>query len=154
MKGKNIKVAAFQFHGSGNLENNLLTLERGIKEAAQQNIRLLLTQECALCGYPPVETASVNSIPFDLINNSILKIKELAVENNMYIALGTIHRARNNNFNTIELITPDHEKLPFYGKRALWGWDAQKFIPGDNPGIYWIDGFKIGIRICRACGYS
>ncbi len=148
MKGKNVKVAAFQFHGSGNLENNLLALERGIKEAAKQKVRVFLTQECALCGYPPVETASVNSIPFDLLNEAISKIKKLAVENNMYIALGTIRRAGNSNVNANELITPDHEELPFYGKRALWGWDAQNFVPGDNPGIYSIDGFKIGVRIC------
>lgn len=148
MEGENIKVAAFQFHGSGNIKNNLLSIERGIKEAAKQNVRLLITQECALCGYPPVEVDSVNSIDFDLIHESISKIKQIAIDNNMYIALGTVQCNQNNYFNSIEIITPSNEELPSYNKRALWGWDARNFIPGDSLGVYGIDGFKIGIRIC------
>ncbi|HYH05318.1 MAG TPA: carbon-nitrogen hydrolase family protein [Bacillota bacterium] len=148
METESIKVAAFQFQGSGNIANNLLAIERGITEAARQKVRLLITQECALCGYPPVETESVDLIDFDSVNRAIAKIKQLAKTNNMYIALGTIKRSENNYLNSIEFITPDDEQLLSYSKRALWGWDVQNYVPGNHPGIYVIDGFKIGIRIC------
>lgn len=149
MELEKIKVAAFQFHGSGNIEDNFFSLERGIIKAAKQNVRLLITQECALCGYPPVELDKTNSINFDIINESLLSFKKMAIEKNMYIALGTINFFNNKYFNSVELISPNQKKLIPYSKRALWGWDTQNFIPGDNNrGIYQIDGFKIGIRIC------
>lgn len=148
MVEQGIKVAAFQFRGSGDIAENLSAIERGIKQAAKEDVRLLITQECAICGYPPVEVEGVAAIRFDLIHESILKIKKLARENNMYIALGTVKQARNKLLNGIELITPNDEEQPCYGKRALWGWDVQNFVPGDNSGVYEIDGFKIGIRIC------
>ena len=44
------------------IENNLASVKRGIARAANENVRLLLTQECALCGYPPVETSSLHAI--------------------------------------------------------------------------------------------
>jgi predicted amidohydrolase len=75
MEGENIKVAAFQFSGSGFIENNYHALERGIKEAARQNVRLLITQECALCGYPPIEVDSVNSINFNIINELCYEVR-------------------------------------------------------------------------------
>ncbi len=45
---ESMKLAAFQFRGSGNIEENLLAIQRGILKASEQNVRFLLTQECAL----------------------------------------------------------------------------------------------------------
>ena len=143
-----MKVSAFQFRGSGSIQENLLALERGIEAAARANTRLLLTQECALCGYPPVETSEVSKIDFEELDYTTAQVRELAHKNALYIALGTIQRDKDQYFNSVELITPDGTKLPTYHKRALWGWDAENFVPGHNSGIYTIDNMKVGIRIC------
>ena len=36
-----MKVAVFQFHGSGDVKENLLAIERGIEKASQENVRFL-----------------------------------------------------------------------------------------------------------------
>jgi predicted amidohydrolase len=57
-----LKVGALQFAAGESIESNLAAIKRGIKRAGAENVRLLLTQECALCGYPPVEVPSVQAI--------------------------------------------------------------------------------------------
>lgn len=143
-----MKVAAFQFFGSDDVKENLVAIERGIEKASKENVSLLITQECALCGYPPVETDRISSIDFEMVANAIERIKELAVKNNMYVGLGTILPDNGKYFNSIALVSPRQENLASYSKRALWGWDAENFTQGISNGIYTIDVLKIGIRIC------
>ena len=76
-----MKVSAFQFRGSGSIKENLLALGRGIEAAARANTRLLLTQECALCGYPPVETGEVSKIDFEELDSATAQVRELAHKN-------------------------------------------------------------------------
>jgi predicted amidohydrolase len=59
---KKLKIGAFQFAASESIENNLAAIRRGIARAANESVRLLLTQECALCGYPPIEVSSIHAI--------------------------------------------------------------------------------------------
>jgi omega-amidase len=143
-----VKISAFQFRGSDNIKENLLALERGIEAATRVNTRLLLTQECALCGYPPVEVSEISKLDFDELDSATARIGELARKYTLYIALGTIQRIQDQYFNSVELIAPDGKKLLPYHKRALWGWDAENFAPGQSSGIYTIDNMKVGIRIC------
>ena len=145
---KIMRVAAFQFKGSANIEHNLLAIKRGIAAAAKQKVRVLITQECALCGYPPIETEKVAKIDFDQVNKATAEITRLATNHHMYIGLGTIVPAKEAYFNSIVLISPDHDKQPAYHKRALWGWDRENFRPGHARGVYTIDKVKVGLRIC------
>jgi len=143
-----MKIGAFQFHGSDDIGENLRAIERGIKKSSKENVRLFMTQECAICGYPPIERDKVSSIDFETVANAVGRIKELAVENNMYIGLGTIIPENGKYFNSIALISPNQENPASYSKKALWGWDAENFTRGISSGIYTIDELKIGIRIC------
>ncbi len=143
-----MKIAAFQFRGSDNLQQNLRAITRGIEQAARENVRLLLTQECALCGYPPIETPTPAQIDFEELAAATAIIQELALRHGLYIALGTIQPSGEHYFNSIELIAPDGPPVPPYHKRALWGWDAENFIPGHTAGVYTFDELRIGIRIC------
>lgn len=38
--------------------------------------------------------------------------------------------------------------MGYYDKMALWGWDMDNFVRGTKPGIFEIDGIKVGFRIC------
>ncbi len=143
-----MKLAAFQFRGSDNIRENLLALEHGIAEAARENVEFLFTQECALCGYPPIETREIARIDFEELESATSEIRKLAQESSLYVGLGTIHRIEDKYFNAVEVITPNGEKLAPYYKRALWGWDAENFIRGQDSGVYTIEGVRIGIRIC------
>jgi omega-amidase len=145
---RKLKIGAFQFAAYASIENNLAAIKRGISRAADENVRLLLTQECALCGYPPVEVPSVQAIDKICQFEAYQEISELAKKHKMYIALGMITFDEPDTYNSIWLIHPDGRNLKPYRKRALWGWDKDNFQPGNETGIYNIDGIEVGVRIC------
>jgi omega-amidase len=143
-----MKIAALQFKGSDRIEENFLAIQRGILQAAEQDVRLLVTQECALCGYPPVEVENVSQINFQQLAEATEQIAQLAVKHQMYIGLGTILPESDPRTNSVVLLSPDPERPRSYHKRALWGWDRENFYSGNEQGIYTIDQVKLGFRIC------
>ena len=141
-------IGVFQFPGSHDITDNHEAIKRAITSAAQKGVRLLVFQECATCGYPPVETLAVDKINYEFLSSYLLEIKQLAKKHDMYIALGTIRKDDSRYYNSIQLINPKGEIAGNYDKRALWGWDLDNFTPGEVPGIYQIDGIQVGFRIC------
>jgi predicted amidohydrolase len=142
-----MKIAAFQFKVSENIETNFDKLVSAINLAASENADFLLTQECALTGFPPVERKNIASIDFGELSKYETELFVLASKNNLSIALGTIESANNSYFNTIK-ISHKNKSLCAYKKKALWGWDSDNFNPGFDKGIFEIDNIKIGVRIC------
>ncbi|MBN4050927.1 MAG: hypothetical protein COA82_13350 [Alkaliphilus sp.] len=47
MSSRNLKIGAFQFAPIEDTYKNVETIKRGIELAANDNVRLLFTQECA-----------------------------------------------------------------------------------------------------------
>ena len=147
MKGY-MRIATFQFEGSGNLDRNFDAIMRAIELASKKEARVLLTQECALCGYPPIETASVDAIDFADIDEKISVLKKESLKRDMFLAIGTITKQGNTYQNSVVILSPEKEEAVVYSKRAMWGWDLESFIPGTNKGIFEVDNIKIGVRIC------
>jgi len=146
-----MRIGVFQFSASDNLSQNHTKIINAIEQAAKKKVRLLVFQECATCGYPPVERQNVESIDFKALQNNIDEIATLAIKHDMYIAIGTVIRQDGRFFNSIQLINPKGKTLGIYNKRALWGWDTamlSNFERGRNKGIFLVDGIKVGFRIC------
>jgi len=143
-----MKIGVFQFSASYNISDNHEAIKRGIIMASKDKVRLLVFQECATCGYPPIETPAIEKINFEILDSYLMEIKKLATEYDMYIALGTIRRHNSNHYNSIQLISPNGELIGNYDKRALWGWDLDNYKQGETLGIFQIDDVKIGFRIC------
>lgn len=143
-----MKIGVYQFRGSADLTANHDAIKRAIHSAFHHKVRLLAFQECATCGYPPVETPSVDRIDYGLLDSHLLEIQQLAKSCDLYIALGTIRVQDSKRYNTILLIGPDGHLLGHYDKRALWGWDTNSFVPGQSIGLFDIDSIKIGFHIC------
>lgn len=143
-----MKVAAFQFSASASISDNHKAIKRAIEKAAHNKVRLLVFQECATCGYPPVEIEAIEKINFEILSSYLEEIKDLANRYNMYIALGTIRKENGKYYNSIQLINPRGQLIGTYDKRALWGWDMENFAPGQGLGVFKIDNIKVGFRIC------
>lgn len=143
-----MRVGVFQFSPSADIHKNLEIIAGAIAEAAEQQVRLLVFQECALCGYPPVEIESVMSIDFAAADECLAEVGVLAHKHGMYIALGNIRRQAEVYYNSMQLIGPDGAIVGHYDKRALWGWDLDNFTQGTTAGVFEIDGIKVGFRIC------
>ena len=143
-----MRIGVFQFSSQEDIESNHKKIINAITSAYSQNVRLLVFQECATCGYPPIETPSIHKIDFETLSTQMQEIKQLAKKYNMYIALGTIREQESRYYNSIQLINPAGEIMGAYDKRALWGWDLENFTRGSALGVYEIDGVKVGFRIC------
>lgn len=144
-----MKIAGFQFKISQDVYLNYEKIESAAIEASSKDTRLLITQECALTGYPPIEIESIKNIDFNIVSECTKKLEKLSSQLKLYIALGTIRPVGDKYLNSMILISPNNDHQS-YDKRALWGYDKNNFIPpkNKNDGIWLIDGIKIGIRIC------
>lgn len=144
-----LTVGAFQFAGSGSVTRNLAALERGIEAAAARRVRLLATQECALCGYPPVELDSPKSVDRRAQAFAVERVAQLAKRHGMFIALGMMTFGRDGVRNSVRLVSPEGRLRTPYHKRALYGWDEDNFTSGRDPGrVHRVDGIRVGLRIC------
>ena len=145
---KFVKFALLQFSVSNNPSDNYEKIKKAICEAKENDAQVLVTQECALSGYPPIEIGSISDIDFDHQEKAFNQIVELAKEKQIYVFLGHIRRSDVKAANSIAIIKPSGEVL-FYDKRALWGWDADNFlVDSDFNGIIEVQGIKIGVRVC------
>lgn len=143
-----LTVGSFQFAASNDVSDNLAALERGIKQASSQGIRLLLTQECGVCGYPPVERDSAASVDQRTQLEALEQVSRLAKKYNMFVVVGLIMAQGPEFLNSMYLVRPDDISGQVYHKRTLWGWDTQNLVPGHARGVYEVDGIRVGMRIC------
>jgi len=144
-----IKIGAYQFPMSGDIERNLEHIKTGIACAVKQDVRLLAFPECALTGYPPQDMKSTADIDFDKVEKSITQLQALAVKHDLYLIIGTIERRQGKCYNSAVILSPNGENIAPYRKRALWGWDLQSFERGaDASGVFSADGYRVGVRIC------
>lgn len=142
-----MKIGAYSFGVTGDIARNFCAMEHAVALAAGQGVRLLAFPECALTGYPPLKT-TVTAIDFSQVEHSLNALAALAVKHDIYLLAGSARRTDVGIHNAAFLFGPDGREHMPYGKRALWGWDRENFIPDKTPGVYEIDGYKIGVRIC------
>ena len=142
-----MRIGLYQFASSSRISDNMIHICRAVNGAAAQSVRLLVFHECALCGYPPLETA-VNEIHAEEVEEALRQIEDLARQNRMFIAVGTVRFDGEKRWNTMAVIGEDGKLAGFYDKKALWGWDEDHFVRGDRPGVFEVDHIKIGFRIC------
>ena len=142
-----MRIGAYQFAVTGNIESNYAHIKAGIEKAFQSGVRLLLFPECAVTGYPPHCVASSADVDFDQVLRVHHKIQAFSEQFQMYIVAGTIVKESEKYYNSAVVFCPDG-KREVYSKRALWGWDRDNFSQGRQAGVFHADSFTIRIRPC------
>jgi predicted amidohydrolase len=143
-----MRFALLQFPVRHNPLENYERIKQAIYEAKENNALVLLTQECALSGYPPIEVETVSDIDFEKQDAAFNEIVDLVKCQQVYLFLGLIRKCGNKFANSIAIIEPSGD-VKYYDKRALWGWDADNFIAeSETDGIVEINGLSIGVRVC------
>ncbi|MBO4927238.1 MAG: carbon-nitrogen hydrolase family protein [Clostridiales bacterium] len=161
-----MKIASYQFPISGDVPGNCARILKAVEKAAAAGVRLLVCPECAITGYPPRDVASSRNVDFDAVMRAHTAIAQAAWNNHIYVIVGTIvkeecavedksllmgglakPRIEEVFYNTALLFTPDGQ-VDRYSKRALWGWDKDNFSVGQELGIFRIDDYLVGVRIC------
>lgn len=144
-----MKIGAYQFSVTNSIPLNMKHIQKAILQAAKQNVKLLVFPECALTGYPPRDIDSSASVNFDQLAAAYGNLQEIAGKTGISLILGTILKDKDEEqFYNTALVFLHNRKRYFYYKKALWGWDRDNFSLKNSTGIFGIDNWRIGIRIC------
>lgn len=142
-----MKIGAYQFAVTSEIKENLENIKKAILSAAEKGIKLLIFPECALTGYPPYDIPNSSCVDFDSLALAYKQLQELVNDSDIAVIAGAIHKENLRYYNSAIIFRPFCEK-EFYYKRALWGYDKDNFAPGNESGIFKLEDWNIGIRIC------
>ena len=153
-----MKIAIAQLNPTiGDITNNAQQIITAAKNAANQNIRLLLTPELSLCGYPPRDLLLYPGF----VELMSLEIKAIATQlpKNIAVLIGTVEtnpqatsKGQKPLYNSMVLIKGGEIKQVFH-KRLLPTYDVfdedRYFEPGYEANYFTLDQTKIGVSICE-----
>ncbi|AFZ57172.1 NAD+ synthase [Anabaena cylindrica FACHB-243] len=153
-----MKIAIAQFNPIiGDLSGNAKQILEVAENAGSLGVRLLLTPELSLCGYPPRDL---------LLNPSFVEAMDITLQQlaqdlpaNLAVLVGTgvknseAHVTGGKNlFNSIALLEAGTVKQYFH-KRLLPTYDVfdenRYFEPGFKPSYFNLDDINIGVTICE-----
>ena len=153
-----MKIAIAQINPIiGDLPGNAQKILEMSQKAASENVRLLLTPELSICGYPPRDLL-VNPSFIEAIDNTLQKLAE-DLPANLAVLVGTVVKnsqahisGGKNLFNSTALL--ENGKIQqFFHKRLLPTYDVfdekRYFEPGLEANYFILDHLKIGVTICE-----
>ncbi len=153
-----MKIALAQLDPTiGDLSGNAQQILEAANRAAEAGVRLLLTPELCLCGYPPRDLLLDPSF----IADCQIALAQLAVElpTDLMVLVGTVtpnSQAEQEGgkplFNSTALLERGQVQQRFH-KRLLPTYDVfdedRYFEPGKQASFFTVDGLKIGVTICE-----
>jgi NAD+ synthase (glutamine-hydrolysing) len=153
-----MKIGLAQLNSTiGDIKNNAQQILKAAQQAASEGVKLLLTPELSLCGYPPRDLL-LNS---DFIDRMEQTLQQLALDlpPDVYVLVGlatpnpsfTLTGSKPL-FNSIALLAAGKVQNIFH-KRLLPTYDVfdenRYFTPGTEANFFTIDGIKIGVTVCE-----
>ena len=153
-----MKIAIAQLNPTiGDITNNARQIIIAAKDAAKQNVRLLLTPELSLCGYPPKDLL----LSPDFVKSMSNELKAIANEipDNIAVLVGTVEtnpqavsKGQKPLYNSMALLD-DREVKQIFHKRLLPTYDVfdedRYFEPGYEANYFTLEQLKIGVSICE-----
>jgi NAD+ synthase (glutamine-hydrolysing) len=153
-----MKIGLAQLNSTiGDLKNNAQKILETAQQATIEGIKLLLTPELSLCGYPPRDLL-LNSNFIDRMEQTLQKLA-LDLPPDIYVLVGLATpnpdlaiAGGKPLFNSIALLSAGKVQNIFH-KRLLPTYDVfdenRYFTPGTEPNFFSIDGIKIGVTVCE-----
>jgi NAD+ synthase (glutamine-hydrolysing) len=153
-----MKIGLAQLNSTiGDLKTNAQQILKTSQQAAAEGIKLLLTPELSICGYPPRDLL-LNSNFIDRMEQTL---QQLAIDlpPDIYVLVGLATPNPNFTaaggkplFNSIALLAAGKIQNVFH-KRLLPTYDVfdenRYFTPGTEANFFTIDGIKIGVTVCE-----
>ena len=153
-----MKIAIAQLNPTiGDITNNAQQIITAAENAAKENVRLLLTPELSLCGYPPRDLLLFPSF----VESMSQELKAIAskLPESIAVLIGTVetnpHTASKGQkplYNSMALLDGGEIKQIFH-KRLLPTYDVfdedRYFEPGYEANYFTLDSIKVGVSICE-----
>ncbi|MEL6437848.1 MAG: NAD+ synthase [Cyanobacteria bacterium J06621_8] len=153
-----MKIAIAQLNPTiGNLKHNAQQILDAAQDAAQQDVRLLLTPELSLCGYPPRDLLLYPGFVESM--NQELQAIATQLPSNIAALVGTVKinpyaetKGQKPLYNAMALLDGGEVKQIFH-KRLLPTYDVfdedRYFEPGYEANYFTLDKLKVGVSICE-----
>ncbi|MEA5576106.1 NAD+ synthase [Anabaena sp. UHCC 0451] len=153
-----MKIAIAQLNPIiGDLPGNAQKILETAKQAASAGVRLLLTPELSLCGYPPRDLL-LNPSFVETMNITLKKLAQ-DLPPNLAVLVGTVVKnteahitGEKTLFNSIALLVAGKVQQYFH-KRLLPTYDVfdenRYFEPGLQANYFVLDDINIGVTICE-----
>ena len=153
-----MKIAIAQLNPTiGDITNNADRIITAAENAAQQNVRLLLTPELSLCGYPPKDLLLFPNFVESMSGELKAIASKLPPE--IAVLIGTVEinpyatsKGQKPLYNSMALLDGGEVKQIFH-KRLLPTYDVfdedRYFEPGYEANYFTLDELKIGVSICE-----
>jgi NAD+ synthetase len=153
-----MKIAIAQLNPTiGDISHNAKQILQAARQAAQEEVRLLLTPELSLCGYPPRDLLFYPGF----VDSLFQQLQELAKQLPPGLAalVGTVEpnphasaKGQKPLFNSVALL--DEGKIQqIFHKRLLPTYDVfdedRYFEPGYQSNYFFLNSLKIGVTICE-----
>lgn len=147
----NIKISTAQFENkSGDKKYNLSVIEKLSQQASKEGSSVIAFHECAVTGYTFARHLSKQQMldVAELIpdGESILKLTEIAKNNNIVILAGLFEKDEQDNLFKAYVCVDKNGLVAKF--RKLHPFINPYLTPGDSYCIFEIDGWKCGILIC------
>jgi NAD+ synthase (glutamine-hydrolysing) len=153
-----MKIALAQINPKiGDLQGNAAQILETAKTVVTQGVKLLLTPELSLCGYPPRDLL-LDAYFITEMGQTLDKLaQDLPPELHVLIGLATPNpefaiAGGKPLFNSIALVTAGKVQNIFH-KRLLPTYDVfdenRYFMPGSEANYFDLDGIKIGVTVCE-----
>ena len=153
-----MKIAIAQLNPTiGDITNNAQQIITAANTAAKQNVRLLLTPELSLCGYPPRDLLLYSGF----VESMAQELKAIATKlpDEIAVLVGTVEtnphahsKGQKPLYNSMALLAEGEIKQIFY-KRLLPTYDVfdedRYFEPGYEANYFTLDNIKVGVSICE-----
>ena len=156
---KNLKIATAQFENkSGDKNYNLSVIEKLSQKAANEGCDVISFHECSITGYTFASFSITDKLQFlspllfsnlaEIIptRESILKLTQIAKNNNIVILAGLFEKDENDNLFKAYVCVDKNGLVAKY--RKLHPFINPYLTPGDRYCIFEIKGWKCGILIC------
>ena len=153
-----MKIALAQLNPTiGDLKNNAQQILKTAQQVAAQGVKLLLTPELSLCGYPPRDLLLNAHFITEMEQELHQLATELPPEVHVLVGLATrnpeaIVTGGKPLFNSIALLAAGKVQNIFH-KRLLPTYDVfdenRYFTPGIEANWFILDGIKIGVTVCE-----
>ena len=143
MTSATLRVGCLSFTAGSDVVANAAEIHRGIIAAAGARVRVLVTPECALSGYPGAARADLRGLNRCALAEREEELLAAADRHGVALVLGTATSDGAGGW------TNDAAALSGrYRKRCLTPGDGAHFQPGSQAVSIVVDGWRLGLAIC------
>lgn len=145
-----MELALVQFEPATETDTNVEKAARYIANAAEKGAELVLLPEIWNVGYFEFDDYAANAERID--GPTATRMAELAGSHGVYLHAGSIVETDGDNlYNTSLLFGPDGERIDFYRKMHLFGYESQEsdlLTPGERISVADTEFGTVGMTTC------